>query len=281
MYYNSNKNNNDYFNSYKKEISELETYRKEENREKVIKLVLSFFTLFLFIMASFYLYRYFNPTFDLKNSFLENEKEFSKNKVLANMIIREEELPISIQFRESNMKTTKNIKSNASDTMTQNKQKVMTSINEKDITLIVQIIMSQINAKSERALEEELPDINNKNFVSKNLEEVNHYNKVVLSKNEILEVKNPSLVQLSTNLNNIINEGINSNSNYTEEITKEIRFRKNEMRIIIVQKGDTLSIIAKRAYGDYDDYPKIFVANPEIIKNPNQIFVGQRLRIPS
>ena len=78
-----------------------------------------------------------------------------------------------------------------------------------------------------------------------------------------------------------MNEEITSNSSYTQEIKKEISFRENEMRIIIVQQGDTLSRIAKKAYGDYDDYPKIFAANPEIIKNPNQIFVGQRLRIPS
>ncbi|RUM69524.1 MAG: hypothetical protein DSZ07_04455 [Sulfurovum sp.] len=53
------------------------------------------------------------------------------------------------------------------------------------------------------------------------------------------------------------------------------------MRIIIVKKGDTLSKIAKKAYGSIDAYPKIFMANPEIIKNPNEIFVGQRLRIPT
>jgi len=52
------------------------------------------------------------------------------------------------------------------------------------------------------------------------------------------------------------------------------------MRIIMVKDGDSLSKIAKRAYGSYDSYIKIFEANPEIIKNPNEIFVGQRLRIP-
>jgi len=47
-----------------------------------------------------------------------------------------------------------------------------------------------------------------------------------------------------------------------------------------VQKGDTLSKIAKRAYDNCDAYIKIFKANPEVIKNPNQIFIGQKLRIP-
>jgi nucleoid-associated protein YgaU len=78
-----------------------------------------------------------------------------------------------------------------------------------------------------------------------------------------------------------MNEEVSSTSNYTQSIKKEVLFRTNEMRVIIVQRGDTLSRIAKKAYGDYDDYPRIFAANPEIIKNPNQIFVGQRLRIPA
>ena len=53
------------------------------------------------------------------------------------------------------------------------------------------------------------------------------------------------------------------------------------MCVIVVKKGDTLSRIAKRAYGDYNAYPKIFSANPEIIKNPDQIYEGMRFRIPS
>ena len=271
MYYNSNKNHNDYYNSYKKEISELETYKKEENRERLIKLILSLLALALFVVAAFYLYKYFNPILDLKYSFLKNEKEFSKSKVFANVVIREEELPISIQLLESNIQTSKKYTS----------KQTVTAMNEKDIALIVQIIMSQMNTKIEKSLEEQLQEVNNKKFINKNLEEINHYNKVVLSTNKIREVKNTSLMKLSTDLNNIINEGIDVNSNYTKEIIKEVLFRKNEMRIIIVQSGDTLSRIAKKAYGNSDDYQKIFSANPEIIKNPNQIFIGQRLRIPS
>jgi LysM repeat protein len=274
MYYSSN--NNDYYNSYKKEISELEGYKKEEKKEKLIKFILSLFALALFIIASLYLYKYFNPNLNLKNSLLKNEKEFSKNKVFKNIVIREETLPVSVQLDEPNIKTTK-----ISTTTRQKKQEVVASISEKDIALIVQIIMSQMNGKTEVPLEEQLQKINNNKFVDKRLEEVNHYNKIVLTKNEILEVKNASLVKLTTSLSNIINEGISSNSNYTQEITKEVIFRKNEMRVIIVQNGDTLSKIAKKAYGNHGAYKKIFVANPEIIKNPNQIFVGQRLRIPS
>jgi nucleoid-associated protein YgaU len=48
----------------------------------------------------------------------------------------------------------------------------------------------------------------------------------------------------------------------------------------IIQKGDTLSAIAKKHYGNANDYPKIFEANREVIKDANLIFPGQKIRIP-
>jgi len=47
-----------------------------------------------------------------------------------------------------------------------------------------------------------------------------------------------------------------------------------------IAAGDTLSKIAKQFYGDANAYPKIFEANREVIKDPDQIFVGQKIRIP-
>ncbi len=48
----------------------------------------------------------------------------------------------------------------------------------------------------------------------------------------------------------------------------------------IVQSGDTLSKIAKEHLGDGTAYPKIFEANREVIKDPNLIYPGQKIRIP-
>jgi len=48
----------------------------------------------------------------------------------------------------------------------------------------------------------------------------------------------------------------------------------------IIKKGDTLSAIAKQFYGNANEYPKIFEANREVIRDPNLIFVGQKIRIP-
>jgi len=47
-----------------------------------------------------------------------------------------------------------------------------------------------------------------------------------------------------------------------------------------VQKGDTLSAIAKTMYGKASLYPKIFDANKPMLKDPDKIYPGQVLRIP-
>jgi len=48
----------------------------------------------------------------------------------------------------------------------------------------------------------------------------------------------------------------------------------------VIQKGDTLSKIAKQYLGNAMDYPKIFEANREVIKDADLIYPGQKIRIP-
>ena len=47
-----------------------------------------------------------------------------------------------------------------------------------------------------------------------------------------------------------------------------------------VVKGDTLSAIAKKYYGDANKYPQIFEANKPMLSHPDKIYPGQKLRIP-
>ena len=47
-----------------------------------------------------------------------------------------------------------------------------------------------------------------------------------------------------------------------------------------VKSGDTLSKIAKEAYGDANAYMKIFEANRPMLSDPDKIYPGQMLRIP-
>jgi len=67
---------------------------------------------------------------------------------------------------------------------------------------------------------------------------------------------------------------------YKKQILAEAKNREKNLRYIVVKPGDTLSTIAYRAYGRASAYVKIYEANPDLIKNPNRIYVGQRLRVP-
>lgn len=55
---------------------------------------------------------------------------------------------------------------------------------------------------------------------------------------------------------------------------------KSEAQFYTVKRGDSLSKIAKRIYGDPMKYDKIFKANKPLLKDPNKIYPGQVLRIP-
>jgi nucleoid-associated protein YgaU len=47
-----------------------------------------------------------------------------------------------------------------------------------------------------------------------------------------------------------------------------------------VQKGDSLSKIAKREYGDAQQWRRIFEANRDTIKDPDLIYPGQVIHVP-
>lgn len=54
-----------------------------------------------------------------------------------------------------------------------------------------------------------------------------------------------------------------------------------EATFYTVQKGDSLSKIAKEHYGDMMKYPVIFEANKPMLTSPDLIYPGQVLRIPA
>ena len=51
-------------------------------------------------------------------------------------------------------------------------------------------------------------------------------------------------------------------------------------KIYEVKSGDSLSKIAQKEYGEANAWKKIFEANKDLIKDPNKIFPGQKLKIP-
>jgi len=55
---------------------------------------------------------------------------------------------------------------------------------------------------------------------------------------------------------------------------------QEEVEYYVIQSGDTLSALAKKYYGKAGDYPRIFAANREVIKDADKIYPGQKIRIP-
>ncbi len=51
------------------------------------------------------------------------------------------------------------------------------------------------------------------------------------------------------------------------------------VEIYEIKKGDTLWVIAQKFYGDGNRYKKIFEDNKEVIKDPDKIYPGQKIRI--
>lgn len=47
-----------------------------------------------------------------------------------------------------------------------------------------------------------------------------------------------------------------------------------------IKKGDTLSAIAKQQLGDASKWRTIYEANKDVIKNPDLIYPGQKIKIP-
>lgn len=54
-----------------------------------------------------------------------------------------------------------------------------------------------------------------------------------------------------------------------------------ESKFYTVKSGDSLSKISKEFYGDANQYNKIFEANRPLLKDADDIFPGQVLRIPA
>lgn len=64
------------------------------------------------------------------------------------------------------------------------------------------------------------------------------------------------------------------------EDTINVAETAEEATFVTVERGDTLSKIAKEQYGNANAYMKIFEANKPMLSDPDKIYPGQVLRIP-
>jgi len=53
-----------------------------------------------------------------------------------------------------------------------------------------------------------------------------------------------------------------------------------KVEFYVIEKGDTLWAVAKKYLGNGARYTEIFEANREVIKDPDLIYPGQKIRIP-
>ena len=62
---------------------------------------------------------------------------------------------------------------------------------------------------------------------------------------------------------------------------KDTSTAKAKAKTYTVKKGDSLSAISRKMYGDASKWKKIYEANKGVIgKNPNLIYPGQKYTIP-
>jgi nucleoid-associated protein YgaU len=184
----------------------------------------------------------------------------------------------------------------------------------EEIAKVVQMVMSQINEKAdettnpsknsdlmsalsgtdvdsvnedanlEKALSQ-MDETQETTTINQNTATVNTYNKVniqdIAGDDELSKLSGQiSELIADKKTTTVISTSSQSEKIYTEGLKQEVVTRKNEMRIIIVKKGDTLGKIAKRAYGNEMSFKKIYQANPDILNRPDRIYIGQKLRIP-
>lgn len=115
--------------------------------------------------------------------------------------------------------------------------------------------------------------------------DVDYFNRVVVASNS----ENPNTGAITNKVDELLakresngvgNEMKMVDKTYLKSLDPLAQQREAESRFITVKRGDTLSDIAVRAYGDWRQYRRIFEANPQILVNPDLIYPGQELRVP-
>ena len=217
---------------------------------------------------------------------------------------------------QANVNQTNHIKSQ----IAQQVKNSTSGLKKEDIAMIVQAVLAQMEKKQASKPNTPTPETQTNIQNSDDSELLNSLQAVSVDRVERNEIDTSRLENINTNqevksnkakkedtFNKVIVENQNANAQddlsklysqlnqimqkdktkksvkdktFVKKLEVETKVRENEMRIITVKKGDTLSKIALRAYGNPMLYNKIFEANPDLISDPNRIYPGQKLRVP-
>ena len=191
----------------------------------------------------------------------KEEKTIEKNSS-GQKLYTEDEMQEILQMMIDQMQelndSNQNKEKDGSDLLTQSLMQVEEEQNLNDSPI------KELDASKLKAQEKKKNDTFNKVIINKSSYDSNNINKLQEEIGSIIKSVSSS----------------DTKSKYTKSIKKELKVRKDSMRFIVVRRGDTLSHIAKRAYGRVSAYKKILDANRDLIRNKNRIYVGQKLRIP-
>jgi len=73
--------------------------------------------------------------------------------------------------------------------------------------------------------------------------------------------------------------GVKSGASSTAPIAEPTQTESSQTYTVVA--GDSLSKISKKFYGDANHWRRIFEANRDLISDPDEIYPGQTLKIPS
>lgn len=158
-------------------------------------------------------------------------------------------------------------------------EKTSSGTNKKDAALVASLQNAKVDTLKEQQVSSgEL----NTNVKASSSKKVDTFNKVVVAKQQ--GSADDELAKLSQEIDTIVQsqEATQKGENTQTQaaLLEEAKYRQKEMRFIVVKQGDTLSSIAYKAYGKASSYTKIYKANPDLVKNPNRIYIGMKLRVP-
>jgi len=114
--------------------------------------------------------------------------------------------------------------------------------------------------------------------ISGEAESTSAYEKAVLMTGNALGVETVQAAELSV-AEQVPIEG-EEIVEYTQESIQETIEQAPEVSYYEIQKGDSLWKIAAKFYGDGTKHTQLFEENREVIRDPDKIFPGQKIRIP-
>ncbi len=289
-------NQDEYNDYYAQETRGAEISDKKDNGGGSKKLLIIIILLVLILVGGYFGWKSIDINSDINVTKSIEKKESIKNKKEDN---------ITKEVTDAVTASSKNTKMNPED-IANIVQMVMKKINQQNSSNAkveeVQkepVVNSQDQIKDNRLVKSlensevdslvsqlENVDISEKdnNKKAETKETVDTYNKKIVSSEKLAS---DDLSRLSNDISDIIENDKEkeiikdkNSTEYAKEVDKETKERKKEMRYITVRKGDTLGKIAKRVYGNVMMYKKIYEANPDILRRPDKVYIGQRLRVP-